>query len=57
MFDEILERKKAFLDSKIRKLKKSKNWDFSEGVRSWFGKKKIFPSFNFWQNQTGKSGF
>ena len=30
MFDDILERKKAFLDSKIRKLKKSKNHDFSK---------------------------
>ena len=38
VFDDILERKKAFLDSKIRKLKNSKNKDFSE---------KIFPSFNF----------
>ena len=31
MFDNILERKKKlFLDSKIRKLKKSKNRDFSK---------------------------
>ena len=26
VFDDVLERKKAFLDSKITKLKKSKNW-------------------------------
>ena len=30
VFDDILERKRAFLDSKIRKLKKSKNHDFSK---------------------------
>ena len=29
MFDDILERKKGFLDSMIRKLKKSKNHNFS----------------------------
>ena len=52
MFDDILERKKVFLESKIRKLKKSKNHDFSKGVRPWFGQKfGIFPSFYFWQNQ------
>ena len=28
--------KKAFLDSKIRKLKKSKNQDFSKGDSEWF---------------------
>ena len=28
VFDDILERKKAFLDSKIKTLKKSKNQDF-----------------------------
>ena len=37
-FDDILERKKAFLDSKIKKLKKSKNQDFSKGVLHGFGK-------------------
>ena len=35
-FDIILERKKVFLDSKIKKLKKSKNQDFSKGVSPWF---------------------
>ena len=34
--EDILGRKKAFLDSKIRKLKKSKNWDFSKGDSPWF---------------------
>ena len=33
----ILEREKEFLDSKIRKLKKSNNLDnFSKGVGPWF---------------------
>ena len=42
VFEDILERKRAFLDSKIRKLNKSKNQDFSNG----FGKKiEMFPSF------------
>ena len=36
MFHNILERKKACLDSKITKLKKSKNQDFSKGFRPWF---------------------
>ena len=30
------EKKKAFIDSKIKKLKKLKNQDFSEGVSPWF---------------------
>ena len=52
MLDDILERKKVFLESKIRKLKKSKNHDFSKGVSPWFGQKfGIFPCFYFWQNQ------
>ena len=36
VFDNILERNKAFLDSKIKQLKKSKNQDFSTGVSPWF---------------------
>ena len=31
MFDDILERKKAFLDYKKQKVKTVKNWDFSKG--------------------------
>jgi len=51
VFDDVLERKKVFLDSKIRKSKKLMNWDFSYG----FGQKfEIFPCFYFCQNQTGK---
>ena len=36
VFDNILERKKSVFDSKIRKLKKAKNQDFSKGVSPWF---------------------
>ena len=32
VFDDILERKKAFLDYKKQKVKKVKNWYFSKGV-------------------------
>ena len=37
VFDDMLESKKAFLDSKITKLKSRKIWYFSKGVgpRSW----------------------
>ena len=35
-FDDILERKQAFLDYKKQKVKKVKNWDFSKGVSPWF---------------------
>ena len=33
---DILERKNAFLTSKNKKLKKSRNWDLSKGVNPWF---------------------
>ena len=36
VFDNILERKKAFLDYKKEKVKKVENWDFSKGVSPWF---------------------
>ena len=36
VFDDILERKQAFLDYKNMELNKSKTWDFSKGVSSWF---------------------
>ena len=39
MFDVILESKKAFLDSKITKLRKLKIWYFSKGVGPWFWSK------------------
>ena len=55
VFDDILERKKAFLDYKKEKVKKVKNWDFLKGLVHCFDKKfENFPSFYFWQNQRGK---
>ena len=36
VLDDILEWIKTFLDYENTKLKKSKNWDFSEGVSPWF---------------------
>ena len=36
VFDDILARKKAFLDYKKEKVKKVENWDFSKGVSPWF---------------------
>ena len=50
LFSDILERKNAFLDSKNKNFKKSKNWDFSKGLTHGFGEKfAIFPSFLFRQ--------
>ena len=39
MFEDIVGRKKAFSDSKIKKLKKSKNQNFPKGLVHGFGKK------------------
>ena len=36
IFNDILERKNAFLGYKNKKFKKSKNWHFSKGVNPWF---------------------
>ena len=36
LFDDILERKNAFLGYKNKKFQKSKNWHFSKGVNPWF---------------------
>ena len=42
----ILEKKNAFLGYKNKKLKNSKNWDFSNGVSPWLWSKIVFlPSF------------
>ena len=52
VFDDILERKQAFLDYKKEKVKKVENWDFSRGVSPWFWSKIWnFPCFYFRQNQ------
>ena len=46
VFDDILERKKAFLDYKNRKLKQSKIGIFPKGLVHGFGQKFLnFPSF------------
>ena len=36
VFNDILERKNAFLGYKNNKFKKLKNWHFSKGVNPWF---------------------
>ena len=48
VFYAILQRKNAFLGDKNNKFKKSKNWDFSEGVNSRFWSKNgNFSNFFF----------
>ena len=48
VFHDILERKNAFLGNKNKKLKKSKNWHFSKGLKHGFARKLvIFPSYIF----------
>ena len=55
VFDDILKRKKAFLDYKKQNVKKSKIRIFPKGLVHGFGQKiEIFPSFYFWQNQLAK---
>ena len=39
MFDDLLERKQAFVDYKNKKIKKEKIWDFFKGVSPWFWSK------------------
>ena len=39
VFDDILEKKKAFLDYKKWKVKRVENWDFSKEVSQWFWSK------------------
>ena len=36
VFGNVLDRKLAFLDYKNMDVKKSQNWQFSEGVSPWF---------------------
>ena len=36
VFYKILKKITDYLDYKCKKLKKSKNWDFSKGISSWF---------------------
>ena len=56
VFNDILERKNAFLSYKNKKFKKSKNWPFSKGVNLWFSSKNSdFSNFFFFrQYRPGK---
>ena len=48
VFYDILKRKNAFLGYKNKKIKKSKNWDFSKGVNPCFWSKNgLFSIFFF----------
>ena len=48
VFYDILKRKNAFLSYKNKKLKQSRNWDFSKGVNLWFWSKNgHFSNFFF----------
>ena len=50
-FCDILERKNAFLRYKNKKSKKSKNWNFSKGVKPWFwSRNSHFFNFFFLSN-------
>ena len=52
VFYDFLERKIALLGYKNEKLKKSKNWNFSKGVNSWFWSKNgHFSNFFFLSNK------
>ena len=51
VFNDILQRKNAFLAYKNKKSKKSKNWHFSQGVNPWFWSKNgHFSKFFFLGN-------
>ena len=54
MFWDIIEQKNAFLGYKNKKLKKSKNWDFSKGVNPWFWSKNGHFSIFFFLVQIGQ---
>ena len=48
VFDDILEREKAFLDYKKQRVKKVKNWIFPKGiVHGFWSKFENFPFLNF----------
>ena len=54
MFYDILQRKNAFLGFKNKKIKKSKNWDFSKGVNPWFWSKTGHFSMLFFLGNIGQ---
>ena len=52
MFYDIVEGRNAFLEYRNKKLKRSKNWDFSKLVSPWFREKLvIFLHFYFRENR------
>ena len=58
VFNNILERKNAFLGYKNKKFKKSKNWHFSQEVNPWFWSKNgHFFKFFFLRNLGQKNVF
>ena len=54
MFYDILERKIAFLGYENKKVKKSKNCHFSEGVSPWFWSKTAHFSIFFFKGTMGQ---
>ena len=55
VFYDILERNNPFLSYRNKKFKKSKNWHFSNGVKSWFcSKNGHFSNFFFRKYKSGK---
>ena len=58
VFYDNLERKNAFLGSKNKKFKKSKNWHFSKGVNpSFWSKNSHFPNVLFLGNILQENSF
>ena len=58
LFDNILQNKSCFQDYKNEKLKKSKNWDISNGLVHGFGQKcEILPFFYFSLKKDKKNEF
>ena len=54
IFQDILGRKNAYLGSKIKEFKTSKNWHFSKGVHPWFWSKNGHFSTFFFLGNIGK---
>ena len=51
VFYDMIQRKKAFLGYKNKKIKRSKNWHFAKGVNPWFWSKNgHFSNFHFLSN-------
>ena len=54
VFEDILERKNAFLGYKNKKFKKTKNWHFFKGVNPWFWSKNGHFSNLFFLGNVGQ---